>query len=298
MPYECKILLDSTTATEHNKPWVRLTTFEITFPRIVLAEFNTHRVFGRNSASSRAIPVEKMIQKVLDDPFVPFFWGKKQSGMAAEREISLEEQESAKRQWLKGRDSAVEQAKSLLALGLHKQIANRVLETYMYHTVIVTATEFENFFKLRTHPTAQPEIRKIAEMMLEAYNESTPNYLEQEQWHVPMLTDEERLSDWLTTESALKIATGRLARVSYMTHTGVRDVSEDIKLHDSLAANGHFSPFEHCAQVRDDLKIGSHLRYPFVPYRKFLNGESGRLEDANKNPTLDVSRGWISGDRE
>ena len=38
----------------------RITTFIVTMPRIVLAELNTHRVFSRNSASSRAIPFTKM----------------------------------------------------------------------------------------------------------------------------------------------------------------------------------------------------------------------------------------------
>ena len=37
----------------------RVTTMEVTMHRFVLAEFNTHRVFSRNSASSRAIPVRK-----------------------------------------------------------------------------------------------------------------------------------------------------------------------------------------------------------------------------------------------
>ena len=43
-------------------------------PRIILAEFNTHRLFSRNSASSRAIPFKKMVQSVLENPFIPIAW--------------------------------------------------------------------------------------------------------------------------------------------------------------------------------------------------------------------------------
>lgn len=281
MGYECKILLDS--AYEWQPEWaapatVRLTTFQVTFPRIVLAEFNTHGAIVRNSASTRAQPTAKMIQQVMDDPFIPFFWGKNQPGMSATEELPVEHHEQLTAQWLEGRDAAVKQAKTLLDMGLHKQLAGRGLETYMYHTVICSATEWDNFFKLRCHPDAQPEIKKIADMMKAQREVSAPQEIKQGDWHIPMVTEEERQS--LPIEILLKIATGRIARVSYMTHDGVRDIAKDIELHDRLMASGHWSPFAHCAQVKP-LKIyrQSQFDYPFVQYRKFWHGETGRQSD-------------------
>lgn len=281
MAYECKILLDS--AYLSTPDWsapvtIRLTTFQITFPRIVLAEFNTHSAVVRNSASTRAQPTAKMIQQVMDDPFIPFFWGKNQPGMSASEELPAEQHEALTSQWLEGRDAAVKQAKTLLDMGLHKQLAGRGLETYMYHTVICSATEWDNFFKLRCHPDAQPEIKRIADMMKEQREASVPRKIRQGDWHIPMVTDEERQS--LPIDTLLKIATGRIARVSYMTHDGVRDIAKDIELHDRLIASGHWSPFAHCAKVttlRDYRR--SQFDYPFVQYRKFWHGETGRKSD-------------------
>jgi len=128
----------------------RITSFVCTFPRIVLAEFNTHRMFSRNSASSRAVPTVKMLEKIKNDPFIPIAWQKNHSGMQGteyfteQRDIDLNTND-----WLVARDNAVEQAERLLAKGATKQIINRLLEPFMWHTVIVTATEYQNFFKLR-----------------------------------------------------------------------------------------------------------------------------------------------------
>lgn len=242
MGYAASILLDSI-----SPEGVRLTTFEITFPRIVLAEFNTHKVFSRNSASSRAIPVERMIQRVLDDPFVPEYWGKNQKGMQAEQELDKEAQEQAKVEWLQARDVAVAQVQKLLDLGVHKQLTNRLLEPWLWHTVIVTATEYANFFALRCHPNAQPEIRKIALMMKELYDTSKPQPLDYGEWHLPLMPDIDSMVD-IDIEARKKISVGRCARVSYLTHRGVRDFSADIALCERLIADGHMSPLEHVAR--------------------------------------------------
>ena len=242
--YECRVLADSLAATNG----YRLTTMEVTFPRLVLAEFNTHRMFSRNSASSRAIPVEKMIQRVLHDPFIPIYWGKNQKGMQAEIELSPEEQERAEEKWLAARDNAIVSAQQLLGLGIHKQITNRLLEPFMWHTVIVTATEWQNFFALRTHKDAQPEIQRIAEMMKEAYETSHPTLKYFGDYHLPLLEDEDYLRErGFTEEQLIDICVGRCARVSYLTHEGKKDPLADIALAKRLAHSGHMSPFEHAA---------------------------------------------------
>jgi len=247
MAYEAKILKDSV-----SPDGVRLTTMEVTFPRIVLAEFNTHRVFSRNSASSRAIPIEKMLAKVENDPFVPIYWGKNQKGMQAEEEFSEHEGEGLRLQWLRARDHAVFHAKSLLATGVHKQITNRLLEPWLWHTVIVTSTEWDNFWGLRCNPMAQPEIQFVARMMKKIYDESTPERLDYGDWHLPLVQDDEAWPTdgitYFTIDNVVKVCVGRCARVSYLTHDGKRDPRADIELCERLQKAGHMSPMEHCAR--------------------------------------------------
>lgn len=243
MAFAAKILKDSMSPDN-----VRLTTMEVTFPRIVLAEFNTHRTFSRNSASSRAIPVEKILKKVQEDPFIPVYWGKNQKGMQAERELLPSEQAWAETEWLEARDVAVRHAEQLLAIGVHKQITNRLLEPWLWQTVIVTATEWDNFFALRCHPDAQPEIRHIAMMMQTIYDESTPDPIALSQWHLPLVDDIGQLVlAGFSIDEIKQISAGRCARVSYLTHDGKRDPKADIELCVRLQTSGHMSPLEHVA---------------------------------------------------
>lgn len=239
MAFSARILADSI-----SPDGVRLTTLEATFPRMMLAEFNTHRVFSRNSASSRAIPVEKQLARIMDEPFIPEYWGANQSGMQAENELSPEDAEQAKSEWLAARDSAVEHVKKLLDIGLHKQLSNRLLEPFMWHTVIVTATEWSNFFALRAHPDAQPEIRRPAELIQGAMDASMPTKLDYGEWHTPLIQPDESFE----LEDKIKISCGRCARVSYLTHDGVRDPSKDLELYERLTSSGHMSPTEHAAR--------------------------------------------------
>jgi hypothetical protein len=197
---------------------------------------------SRNSASSRAIPVDKMLQRVQEDPFLPVWWGKNQSGMQAASELSddpwqgtykdgvtprrgVSERDDARMAWLSARDHAVRSVKVLQSIGLHKQIANRLLEPFLWHTCIVTATEWSNFWALRCNKDAQPEIRVIAEMMKELYLGSQPRKLAHDEWHLPLVSDEER-AEWAATKYHLyapQVSSGRCARVSYLTHDGRRE---------------------------------------------------------------------------
>lgn len=244
MAYEAKVLADSL-----SPDGVRLTTFEVTFPRLVLAEFNTHRVFSRNSASSRAIPVKTMLQRIQDDPFVPIHWGKNQKGMQADEELCAADQAAAKETWLADRDHAVYRVNQLLALGVHKQITNRLLEPWLWQTVIVTATEWDNWWGLRCNKDAQPEIRRIADMMLAAYEDGRPTPVTFDGWHLPLVTDkQELLLAGFSMDDVVKVCVGRCARVSYLTHDGKRDPKADIYLATRLRASGHMSPWEHAAR--------------------------------------------------
>jgi thymidylate synthase ThyX len=242
---QIKILADSI-----NPYGNRLTTFLISdFPKCLLAELNTHRMFSRNAASSRAIPIEKMIEKVKADPFIPHFT-RNQKGMQGVEDLQPHEIRIARDVWLKALDAAVEQVYELIAIGIHKQNANRLLEPFMKVPVIVSATEWENFFKLRTHPTAQPEFREYAVEMLRLRKEHQPIPLKLHEWHIPFADDDFCAS--LTIRQKLKVATARCARLSYSTHLGEYSYEADQKLHDSLLENGHLSPFEHCAVASYD----------------------------------------------
>jgi thymidylate synthase ThyX len=268
--YSCRILADSI-----NNRDVRLTTLEVTFPRFILAEFNTHRMLSRNSASSRAIPVEKIISRVKDGPFIPRYWGKNQKGMQAHQELTPEQAADACRVWLEARDSALQKAKELLEIGVHKQLANRLLEPFLWQSVIVTATEWDNFFGLRCHPDAQPEFQTIAIMMKESLKASTPVLLQDGEWHLPLISEEDKVHSSVATTSELaRISAGRCARVSYLTHDGRRDPVQDIALCDRLITSGHMSPMEHPAMADSDVTRYVGNFKGFIQLRKTLNNES------------------------
>lgn len=254
--YHAKILLDSIGPSGK-----RITTFELRYPRFVHAELMTHRLFSRNSASSRAIPIEKLIRQVLDEPASPVWWGKNQGGMQAREELDADALLHAKWQWLLGRDEAVATARALASHGVHKQIVNRVIEPWMFITVLVTATEYDNWFGLRDHPDAQPEIAWIARLMRKTREEHEPALLMAGEWHLPLLDRAVREGgsdrgesfdlevEGFAPEDLKFISAGRCARVSYLTHDGKRDPRADADLARKLAAAGHWSPYEHVAQA-------------------------------------------------
>lgn len=244
MGFSAKVLKDSLSPSGG-----RLTTFEVVLPRLVLSEFNTHRVFSRNSASSRAIPIEKRIIAVESDPFIPTAFGKNKSGMQASEDLNTEDSSLAEAAWRDACRDAVASARKLSQLGVHKQLANRILEPFCWHTIICTSTEWENYFALRCHPDAQPEIKKASELMEAAYKLSRPSKLKTSDWHLPLVDDLDELkSSGYDTNQIKKISVGRCARVSYLTHQGTRDPDADIALCDRLATSGHMSPFEHVAR--------------------------------------------------
>lgn len=375
-----KVIADS-----KNESGNRITTMIITLPRIILAELNTHRMLSKNSASSRAIPFKKMLKSVKENPFIPIAWQKDHKGMqGGEYIIDKAKIDIRRKNWLRGLDRMILTAEGLHANimadggitididgeGVTKQLCNRLLEPFMWHTVIVTATEWENFFALRCPKykvvdglnganagltyyrswkdlvkkealglttkqflenmsllerlqknSGQAEIHMmaLAEAMWDAYNESTPKELQDGEWHIPfgdnidlpteLVKAEQQISTGLNqtiTNLQIKIATARCARVSY-TVVGEEDkklvqeitdkniaegkghkwesvdyqlkeqkqYENDIKLHDRLAESGHWSPFEHCAQVNKYLdSIWSGNFRGFIQYRKTFHNEN------------------------
>lgn len=259
--YECKVLADSVSIAGF-----RITTLQVTAPRIILAEANTHRVFSRNSASSRAVPVEKRIRMIELDPFVPVTFGKNQKGMQAEETLADNEAREAEAWWNRSMWDAIRNARHLADAGVHKQLANRVIEPYAWHTMIITSTEWENFDNLRISKHAQPEIRTMAEMMKKARDESEPRTLADGEWHLPLVrgVDEfDLIAADFSPDQLAKISCARCARVSYLTHDGERAPEKDVDKADELRRNGHMSPFEHAARPmsEDELELFTQVEF-------------------------------------
>lgn len=264
---ESKVICDS--ISEHGK---RITTLQVKFHRFILPEFNTHRVFSRNFSSSRAIPTSKLLEQVRTDPAMPIYWGKNKPGMQASEEVSSHIKAGAEYQWKLAAGAAAFYAESLAELGIHKQTVNRIIEPYLWVNGVVTSTEWDNFFELRRHEDAQPEIHRLGDAMYESMYDSirgsTPTLVKCGEWHLPYVSEEEKNSYKRNDETFLlqKISAARCCRVSYNKHDGTSpSIEDDIALYNRLAAQVpiHASPMEHQA-------------YPFW-YDQWGSGLNGNL---------------------
>jgi len=269
LPFEVKIIADS--IGPNGK---RLTTLTATYPRFIHAEIMTHRDRERNAASSRAIPWEKMRQQIIDDPVIPIKWGAEQKGMQTGGEV--EDVPTCKFLWEIARDRALEMADRLHIQGVHKSLVNRIVEPFAWITVVMTATEWANFFRLRIHPDAEVHFQKIAGMMRDAINASTPNRLCKGEMHLPFIDNE----DYTSTDPSIdlcKCSVARCARVSYLTHEGKRDIAKDLELFDRLVQGsgfGHWSPHGHVAEACDDPELRSGPFVGWKQYRKTFSQEN------------------------
>lgn len=263
----------------------RLTTMEVVMHRFVLAEFNTHRAFSRNSASSRAIPTSKLLERVEIDPALPLFYGVNKSGMQAEKELIPQGKLFAEFSIKELLTEAIYTVRNLTENhNLHKQNSNRYIEPWMWHTAIVSATDWDNFFYQRCSEFAQPEIKALADAMQLAYYTSTPNLVKYGEWHLPYIDDETKnevadsVSKMIVNQSVqyfhrLKaISVARCARVSYLNHDGKRSIEDDFSLYEKLITGNHWSPFEHVAKPLDNGRNGNFLAWK--QFRKEFKNEN------------------------
>jgi hypothetical protein len=279
-----------------------LYTFLLTYPRYILAEVNTHRMISRNTSSSRAVPSKKYRGNVLKDPFIPTYIGANKKGMQAGEELRGWRRRAAEKVIGAARYAMVATAWGLEKLGVHKQIANRYLEPWVWTQQVLSATELENFFRLRDHHMAEPHFQELARQMaaevnfgklwFEILEESGNPYqyvegfsqyrvIKPGQWHLPFITDEEQSS--LDLETLKKISTARCARTSYyLPESGSRStVERDVELFERLAVREpgnddpvHLSPLEHVAQATSDSVYVGNFK-GFKQYRKHVLGEDG-----------------------
>jgi len=227
----------------------RITTFLLPqFPKCLQAELRTHRSTSQSHYSSRAIPVKKTIEQVLNDPFIPQ-WTQFRPGMSGADVLTEKEKKDLTEAWLLGRETVVQVAKTLSALGAAKQEVNRVLEPYMKGSCVITATgdAWESFFNLRTAEGVQPDFRTIAQTMQRLYDSNQPQLLHPGDWHIPWV--DRYIGDDVDLRSQLKISAARSARTSYMNHDGNFVMEKDFSLHDRLLAERHMTPFEHQAMA-------------------------------------------------
>ncbi len=300
-------------------------TFRMTYPRFIHAECKTHRLItiddenwiveqelalmddvnlSRNAASSRAIPVEKMLEQISTQPALPVHWGKNQSGMQAREELSPYESIQAKTWWCKGAQLMVDHVLHC-PVPLHKQVINRVLEPWMLMTVVVTATDWNNWRALRAHPDAQPEIYELARQVVELLDTTEPFKLKPDELHVPFVQRErsewgriryfietEQFQEDLSPNEALQVSASCSAQTSFRALDFSLDKAQRIykKLVEDRPV--HASPFEHQAIAlwRDeDITI------------KTVNGISGGLKfpdgithiDRDLNLWSGNLRGWV-----
>jgi hypothetical protein len=243
----------------------RLTTFFATFHKFILAERNTHRALSRSDRSSRAIPTKILIEEVLDDPAMPVEFHRRKSGMGGGELLVGEALKRCQDRWKSHALHAAWLAQNGLDDDESKETLNRHLDQFTYTHSVMTATEpgWLNFFGLRLNPMAQPEIRVLAEIMWEKWNESKPEKLElRGSWHLPFIDDETWDALWPDTPdvmdekaAAIHVSAARCARTSYLSFETRKPstIADDLKLYGRLLTDRHLSPFEH--QATPDITV-------------------------------------------
>lgn len=274
----------------------RMTTMEIEYPRFILAELNTHRMLSKNSASSRAIPVKAMHEQIKAAPAGPVYWGKNQAGMKAREEITTNDLADAKFMWQRAMEDALHWAWAMSdRVGLHKQIANRITEPWMTMKTVISGTEWANFFWLRDHPDAQPEIALLARRMREAYDASTPQLLQPGEWHLPYVKSA-RLSSGeliyldnedlpITLQQAQFISASCCAQVSYRKSDDSLEKAEKVFRMLIESEPAHASPVEHQATPMDLKTTGNYEPETWEPGVTHVS--------ANSDLWSGNLRGWI-----
>lgn len=262
-----EIVLDSI-----SESGTRITTFELTLPKDLLAQLNTHRVLSKNASSARAIPIKKFISSVSLNPVIPI-WTKNQPGMVGKRVEDETLSEELTSIWLEARDAMIAFAEKLADKGAHKQTVNRLLSPFFYTKVVCTATDLDWFFFLRDSGSAQEEIALLARCMKEALDKSVPTVKAVGEWHIPYILPEE---EHLSLDVKVKISVARCARVSYKAHDDdlISTLEKDLKLYNQLFEDKHASPWEHQAYASADKDLKNSLTANFrgwIQHRKTLD---------------------------
>lgn len=299
-----KVVLASQSALT---PALPLITMHLHYPDIIHGEVMTHRVFSRNARSMRAVPVKKMAQEVIEDPFMPWHWGKNQRGMQASEEcnelvavrnfaLDHDEENSSGRKhdlvsreeaWLDEARHAAEKALAYDAAGYHKQVANRIIAPYTWKHTLITSTSWANFLYLRDHEDAEPHFHDLAVMVREALRTARFWKLSPGEWHLPYVTLEEIKN--FPLEVCQKLSVARSARISYAPFDGDASIEREIERYEHLVGSQplHASPTEHQATpdtgapmafepnkwIYDNAHMSGNFAPGWIQFRKTLPGE-------------------------
>lgn len=273
---QAEVILASTSKDDHPP----LYTIRARYPRIIHAEVETHRVIymdgvlvevhepglgimsdndlSRNARSSRAVPVKTLLKEVRENPFVPWHWFKNQPGMQGRVPLTPEEIRKAEAAWLAPLPHIIEAVETMIdaaGLDIHKQVPNRLLESYMWIDTLMTATEWSNFLWLRNHEAAEPHLQDLARLIQQAIDEAEPQLLLPGEWHLPYITEADRQSEaWVgrgltQLEFLQMVSAARCARISYAPFDGDASYERELQRYDSLVSSDrvHASPLEHQA---------------------------------------------------
>lgn len=298
---QVEVILAST--SDHEKP---IYTIRMRYPRPIHGEIMTHRVFGRNARSSRAVPVKTMLNEVRNTPYVPWHWGKNQRGMQAEEECNelvnpnpgianaaydmyaLPYDLTREQAWINASKHAVAAAEAFMGAGYHKQNPNRLLEPFSWIDTLITATQWENFLWLRQHGAAEPHLQDLANLVAQAIGEATLKPLKFGEWHRPYVTDmdihnliirpdedTERVIDELGCdgdELLNMISAARCARISYKPFDGNSTYRAEFDRYNMLVTSDrvHASPLEH--QAKPDNYCGEDKQWAFPELHGNLTG--------------------------
>jgi len=224
-----------------------LATLQLRYPRFIHSEFMTHRMFSRNASSSRAKPFYRWVDEIKNDLAFPEEIFENIPGMQGGKKLLDKEFDLVKKYIQYLASDTIEDLENINDLFYpHKQFINRYLEPFTHIDVIVTSTEWKNFFKLRDHPDADPTIHALASKMKEVLSNAKYKLLKRGEWHLPYVLQNER--EQFTREVLCNISAARCARVSYSNHDGTNPViAGDLQLAKTLREAGHMSPFEHQA---------------------------------------------------
>lgn len=268
---ECKIIADSIYS---GGP--RITTLQLRYPRIIHGELLTHRVFSRNSGSSRAKPSKFVMN---DDMFIPKSFRRNKKGMSPGETLSIDIQREAKSVWIDAYDSALESVRKLKNLGVHKQWANRLLEPFSYIDVVITGVEWDNFHTQRSDKEhAQDEMYELSESIKKEMDNNTPVMINFGEWHLPYI-DKEEFNKY-DIDTLKRISTARCARVSYRPFKE-SELSDDLRICKDLIRDKHGSPLEHVVTPAAYQQKYGNLR----------GWKSFRCEIENTIPYITVGRG-------
>jgi len=279
-------------------------TFELEYPRFIHSEIMTHRLFSRNAMSSRAVPISKMIEQVRENPATPIHWGKNQAGMQAVEQCvnavldDIGQEFSVDEWWELSAEEAAKAAEAMADAGYHKQIVNRLLEPFQMMKTVLTATEFDNFFWLRCHSDAQPEIKELADCMYKSYKNAVSQELTAGEYHTPYVdyfiddehgigycVDTEDGVVMLSSEEALKVSASCCAQVSYRVLDN--GLEKALMIYDKLVESQpvHASPFEHQATPMSAPKDN--------PFHPMGDVEGVTHQDVDGNYWSGNLKGWI-----